>query len=83
MVEIEISENADWQLFENVAQVLEQGLGGYWKERLDGPDQRYWDLAVGEQILTLHLECYLGISMLISDNAYETAQRVRTLLQLD
>lgn len=38
MVEIEISENADWQLFENVARVLEHGLGGYWKEKLDGTD---------------------------------------------
>ncbi|MBB1604929.1 MULTISPECIES: DUF3630 family protein [unclassified Pseudomonas] len=83
MMEIEISESADWQLFENVAQVLEQGLGGYWKEKLDETDQRYWDLAVGEQILTLHLEHYLGISMLIPDSAHETAQRVRTLLKLD
>lgn len=79
-MEIEISESADWKLFENVAQVLEQGLGGYWKERLDGLDQRYWDLVVGDQILTLHLEQYWGISVLIPESTDEMAHQVRALL---
>ncbi|MFD2644275.1 DUF3630 family protein [Pseudomonas japonica] len=82
MLTIEISEIADWKYFESVAQVLEEGLGGYWKVRNDGLDQRYWDLAVGEQTLTLHLEHYLGISVLIPDNADETAQRVHMLLNV-
>ncbi len=30
MATIEVSEKADWKLFENVARVLEQGLGGRW-----------------------------------------------------
>lgn len=80
MATIEISENADWKLFEDVALVLEQGLSGYWKEKYDGLDQRYWDLVVGKQTLTLHLEHYLGISVLVPHNADETAQRVRALL---
>jgi len=46
MVTIEVSEKADWKLFEGAARVLEQGLGGQWKEKLDGLDQRYWDLLV-------------------------------------
>lgn len=82
MAAIEISENSDWQLFESVAQVLEQGLGGCWKEKIDGLDQRYWDLEVEEQILTLHLEHHLGISVFVPDGADEIAQRVRTLLNL-
>jgi hypothetical protein len=41
MVTIEVSEKADWKLFEDVARVLEQGLGGRWKEKLDGLDQHY------------------------------------------
>jgi hypothetical protein len=35
------SEKAEWKLFEDVARILEQGLGGCWKEKLDGLDQRY------------------------------------------
>ena len=78
---IEVSEEADWKLFEVVARVIEQGLGGCWKERLDGLDQRYWDLLVGEHTLTLHLEHYLGISVVIPDSADDIARRVYTLLK--
>lgn len=77
---IEVSEEADWKLFEDVAGVIEQGLGGSWKERLDGPDQRYWDLLVDEHTLTLHLEHYLGISVVIPDSADDIARRVCALL---
>lgn len=83
MVTIEISENADWKLFEDMAKVLAQGLGGCWTEKIDGSDQRYWDLLVDGQTLTLHLEHYLGISVIVPDNANVTAQRVRALLKLD
>ncbi|NVZ50120.1 DUF3630 family protein [Pseudomonas sp. B6002] len=81
MVTIEISEHADWKLFEDVAQKLEQALGGYWKEKVDGLDERYWDLMAGEQMLTLHLEHYLGILVDVPDNADEMAQRVRALFE--
>lgn len=83
MATIEISENADWKLFEDVAQVLAQGLGGCWTAKINGLDQRYWDLLVDEQTLTLHLEHYLGISVVVPDSADVTAQRVRALLKLD
>lgn len=81
MATIEISAKADWKLFEQVAQVLEEGLGGCWKTRLDGVDQRYWDLLLDEHTLTLHLEHYLGISVIIPDTAGETARRVGALLK--
>jgi len=81
MTTIEISADADGKLFERVAQKLEQGLGGYWKGKIDALDQRYWDLAVGEQTLTLHLEHYLGISVCVPDNANEMVERVRALVE--
>ena len=31
--------------------------------RLDGLDERYWDLEVGDQMVTLYLQHYLGISL--------------------
>lgn len=82
MVEIRISDSADWDLFENLAKIFEKDLGGYWKERLDGADQRYWDLVVEEQVLTLHLEHYLGVSVLIYNSTNKTAYRVRELLNI-
>lgn len=81
MATIEISEKADWKLFEQVAQVLEEGLGACWKTKLDGLDQRYWDLLVDGHTLTLHLERYLGISVNVPDTAGDTAQRLGALLK--
>ena len=81
MATIELSAASDWQLFENIARILEESLGGYWKEKLDAMDQRYWDLVVGEQVITLHLEHYLGISVCVPDSATETAQQIRALLK--
>ncbi len=81
MATIEISELADWKLFETVAQKLEHGIGGYWNEKADGLDQRYWSLIAGEHTLTLHLEHYLGISVFVSDNSDEIVQRVRALFE--
>ncbi|WP_248800598.1 hypothetical protein [Pseudomonas sp. MWU13-2105] len=66
LMELNISESSDWYLFERIAQTLEQGLNGTWARKLDGLDQRYWDLLVDDQIITLHLEHYLGISLLVS-----------------
>ncbi|WP_397459222.1 DUF3630 family protein [Pseudomonas asplenii] len=80
MATIEVSVKADWELFEDMARVLEQGLGGRWKEKLDGLDQRYWGLLVDEHTVTLHLEHYLCICIIVPDSADDTAQRVCALL---
>jgi hypothetical protein len=61
--QIQISEESDWSLFERVAALLQTRLRGRWIERLDGLDQRYWDLKAGGGSLTLHLEHYLGITL--------------------
>jgi hypothetical protein len=67
--EIRISEVADWQLFDRVAQALQRQFGGTWSAQLDGIDQRYWDLEVADAWITLHLEHYLGISVSIAPDA--------------
>ena len=64
-MEIQISEASDWQLFAAIAETLEHGLKGEWTVKADGLDQRYWDLCVEGQTITLHLEHYLGISLLM------------------
>ncbi len=61
--QIQISDYADWKLFECVAGLLEARLQGHWVQRLDGIDQRYWDLSVRDGRITLHLEHYLGIML--------------------
>ena len=80
MLEIEVSTVADQSLFEQLACTLETGLGGRWTQRLDGLDERYWDLQVGTQIITLHLQHYLGIYVLIPSGCERLAARVRRLL---
>lgn len=76
-MELRISEVADWHLFEVIARQLEQDLQGVWAQRVDGLDQRYWDLRVDDQILTLHLEHHLGISLFNAQQDQTTDLLVR------
>jgi hypothetical protein len=46
-LELVITDVADWSEF----------------ERIDGPDGRYWDLDLGGQTVTLHLQHYPGITL--------------------
>jgi len=59
--ELLISPESNWSLFEKVAETLEFELSGSWVEKTDGIEQRYWDLQIEGELLTLHLEHYLGI----------------------
>ncbi|MCP4543097.1 MAG: DUF3630 family protein [Chloroflexi bacterium] len=61
--EARLSEVSSWKLFDSIAQTIVQQFGGHWIEKLDGLDQRYWDLKIDDVVLTLHLEHYLGISL--------------------
>jgi hypothetical protein len=61
--QIEVSTSSDWALFDAIAAELRLALGGRWSARLDGLDQRYWDLKRRSGKITLHLEHYLGISI--------------------
>ena len=80
MLEVEVSTVADQGLFERLACSLETGMGGRWTQRLDGLDERYWDLQIETQTITLHLQHYLGICVLIPSGCEHLAARVRSLL---
>jgi hypothetical protein len=36
-------------------------IGGEWAEKVDGLDESYWDLKVGEAIITIHRQHFLGV----------------------
>ena len=61
--QIEVSERADWSLFERLAERLKASLRGRWTEQIDGLDERYWDFEAAGGKLTLHLQHYLGITL--------------------
>jgi hypothetical protein len=61
--EAAISEEADWRLFNGIADAILSKFKGKLVERLDGFDERYWDIAIDKRIVTLHLQHYLGISL--------------------
>jgi Protein of unknown function (DUF3630) len=58
-----VSREPDWTLFDRAADLLAEAFRGRWSEQADGLDQRYWDLVVGGEKVTLHLDHYLGISL--------------------
>lgn len=60
-LELLISPESNWNFFEKVAGILESEFRGFWVEKIDGIDQRYWDLQIEDELLTLHLEHTLGI----------------------
>lgn len=79
-LELHISDVSDGALFKEIGEILRRGLDGSWLEKLDGLDQRYWDLKVRESILTLHLEHYLGI-MLFPSPECEGTSDANTLIE--
>ena len=77
--QIEVSDQSDLALFDRVAQRLQARLGGEWIERIDGIDQRYWDLEAGGGKITLHLEHYVGIRIYPSGGAAADSKSLRLL----
>jgi len=61
--EVIITDGREDARFLAVADWLRTELGGELLKRLDGPDQRYWDFRIGDKVLTLHSEHYLGVSL--------------------
>jgi len=78
--ELHISPEPNWILFEKVAFTLENELDGVWLEKVDGLDQRYWDLKMDGEIITLHMENYLGISAF--SNSKDLLLRVKKIIEL-
>jgi Protein of unknown function (DUF3630) len=72
-LELQISNVSDWNLFNEVASVLQREFNAIWTVKLDGLDQRYWDLQVDKVLLTLHLEHYLGITLFPANEEVDTA----------
>ena len=62
-LELHIFDDSNWPLFKEIAEVLEREFHGTWLVKIDGPEQSYWDLRIGNAVLTLHLEHYLGIML--------------------
>ena len=50
-----ITDEADWSEFERLAGAIRARFDAQIVERLDGLDERYWDLEVADQTVTLHL----------------------------
>jgi len=59
--EAAISDDSDWMLFNGVADTILRRFKGKLVERLDGLDERYWDIGIRGRIVTLHLQHYIGI----------------------
>jgi hypothetical protein len=77
--QIEVSDRSDWSLFERVAKRLTSGLRGRWIGRVDGLDQRYWELEAAGGRVTLHLEHYLGITIYPTAGAAADSESHRLL----
>ena len=58
-----LSKEARPALFNFYAHEIESRFNGYWLEKLDSFEQKYWDIKIGSEILTLHLEHIAGISL--------------------
>jgi Protein of unknown function (DUF3630) len=63
-LELLISKDSDWKLFNGIADAILKKFKGKLVEVLDGVDERYWDIEVRGQVVTLHLEHYTGIYLI-------------------
>ena len=65
--EARLSKSADSFKFRRIARTICSQLAGEVVEQVDGVDARYWDIEVQGEVLTLHLQHYLGISIWARD----------------
>ncbi len=83
---VRISPDASWERFDEVTARAARELGGDWVAKLDGLDQRYWDLRRGAGVVTFHLDTFAGISAFPATDAPDPAasrallEEVRALL---
>jgi hypothetical protein len=62
-IEICFTNKSNWELFDKIASIIESYFSGEFTNKTDGLDQRFWDFNIQENMFTLHLEHYLGISI--------------------
>jgi hypothetical protein len=81
LIEIQLSD--DESQFLHFAELVRKVLKGKWTEKINGLDQTYWDLEVQGQIITLHREHYLGVSVFCKDKPEEIAvlERLKEILE--
>jgi hypothetical protein len=65
--QIVISSDSNWTYFDEIAILIGKKLNGNWTNKVDGLDERYWDLMVENVTITLHLQHYLGITLYYTD----------------
>jgi hypothetical protein len=78
-VKAHLSENSDWDLFNQIAELITKEFNLRWIEKADGLDQRYWDFEIEDVKLTLHLEHYLGISLFTAKDDDKAKYLVKTI----
>ncbi len=81
-LELRIFDDLNWPLFNEVAEVLEREFSGTWLKKINGLDQTYWDLRIGNSVLTLHMEHYLGIMLYTSTETLNKADADSQLMQI-
>lgn len=60
--------SSDSNDFRLIANILETKLNIRFIDKINGIDQKYWDFDYKDNILTLHQEHYLGVSIFIKDS---------------
>ncbi|MDO8774742.1 MAG: hypothetical protein Q7K57_39765 [Burkholderiaceae bacterium] len=81
-LELRIFDDSNWPLFKEIAGVIEREFHGTWLEKIGGLDQSYWDLKIGNAVLTLHLEHYLGIMLFPSAKTPDKPAADSLLMQI-
>ena len=73
----------DESQFAHFADLVREALNGKWTEKINGQDQTYWDLDVEGEIITLHREHYLGVSVFCKDRPEKIAvlERLKRILE--
>ena len=71
-------------LFQKYAKILETEFNGKIIEKLDGLDQRYWDFDIEGNVVVIHSDSMVGISIHVEDESNENLLRVigKRLLKL-
>ena len=62
-IEILLSEESSWQLFDAISKEIVKKFDVKLVKKLDGVDERYWDFEINGGLICLHLQHYLGISI--------------------
>ncbi len=79
---VRVSGRSDPKLFDEIATVLQHEFRGTWGGRDDSPDQRSWDLMIGEVVVTLQLERFHGIFLFPADQNSDLEKANQVVLNM-